>query len=300
MIFKLNKDGYFVITNGQPIEANNSLRNNCIFYINSIVKDMVIDKCDVLFVFADKYKKVYSALLEKTEEQTGNYTKYKIVEENDMSLPIGFYTGYIIIFNPKTNTHISSVTVHFRILEGIDGEFNFIETIDKNVFDTLMAEIHKISNTSSGGTVGGTSNYEELNNLPTINGIELIGAKNLDDLEIAAKNHEHDNYALKETLENYEKNLDDYVSKEDLRNFNYITSEALNGYATEEILGNYVTKEAFENSNHIIDEALNNYIEKDNIDSIITDKLNQETLSTNETLELYNNIKSKISSDVNT
>lgn len=236
MIFKLNKDGYFVITNGQPIEANNSLRNNCIFYINGIVKGMSIDKCDVIFVFTDKYKKVYSALLEKTEEQTGNYTKYKIVEENDMSLPIGFYTGYIVIFNPKTNTHISSVTVHFRILEGIDGDFNFIETIDKNVFDTLMAEIHKISNTSSGGTVGGTSNYEELNNLPSINEIELKGNLTFDDLGVADKKHTHNDYVKTE-----------YAQK--------------------------------------------NYVSKEECNSIITDFMEQETISTEELLSLYNSIK---------
>lgn len=63
-------------------------------------------------------------------------------------------------------------------------------TIDEN---------NVISATGGGGTGGGTTDYEELDNLPKINGVELIGDKSLKELGIEIPNM--DNYYTKTEID---------------------------------------------------------------------------------------------------
>jgi len=77
---------------------------------------------------------------------------------------------------------------------------------DKSVVanDIANVELKTINNKSivgtgnitiSGGGSGGTFDYDELNNKPSINNVELDGDLTLSDLGIAAADHEHNQYA---------------------------------------------------------------------------------------------------------
>ena len=147
MTFKLNKDNEFNITIGQGIKAYNSLRNECIFYISSIVKNTNVEDCDVLFVITDTTNNMYSALLQKTEETMEEYIKYEIDIKQDFSLKNSKYQAYIIIYNPQSNTHISSTTANVNIVESNESVFleNNIDVITKmsNEIQSMKLENEK-------------------------------------------------------------------------------------------------------------------------------------------------------------
>ena len=73
-------------------------------------------------------------------------------------------------------------------------------TIDEN---------NVISVTGGGGTGGGTTDYEELDNKPSINGVELSGNKTLKELGINLPNM--DNYYTKTEIDNIVESLEETI-----------------------------------------------------------------------------------------
>lgn len=142
MVAKLSNDNVLSIIQGSTINAYNSLKNNMEFYISEKVKTINPSECNVLFIFVDKNKLVYSTNLQKIESDKDDYFKYQISDGNDFCVPSGFYTGYILIYDPTEKTHISSTTVRFVAIDGTDADLNLAVTA--NAIDEVIMELNKM------------------------------------------------------------------------------------------------------------------------------------------------------------
>ncbi len=140
MIVKLTEDNILTITQGSAINAYNSLKNNIEFYIANKVKTLDPALCDVLFIFIDKNKMIYSTILSKVESDVENFYKYQILDGNDFCIPSGYYTGYILIYDPIEKTHTTSITTRFLAIEGDDKDLNL--AITANAIDEVMMNLN--------------------------------------------------------------------------------------------------------------------------------------------------------------
>lgn len=146
MVTKLTQTNVLSVIKNNTFNANNSLRSNFTLYTPEIVKENKVKECSVLFVFTDKNKQVYSTLLENVISDVNGYLKFLVQENNDFGILEGNYTGYILIFNPTTNTHISSTTIRFNTTESIEEELN-LALMGGNFIDNVFIEFNEIKNT---------------------------------------------------------------------------------------------------------------------------------------------------------
>ena len=89
-----------------------------------------------------KYKEIISTQLKPLKQDKDDYFKYEIATNNDFSLNEGVYTGYILIYNPETKTHISSSTIRIIATSNSDQDFSF--AINENVLDELLNDMNTI------------------------------------------------------------------------------------------------------------------------------------------------------------
>lgn len=88
----------------------------------------------------DHDREIISTQLQPVESDKDDYYKYEVPENNDFSLNKGAYVGYILIYNPKTKTHISSNTVKAMVLSGSDQELS--SAINENILDEFFDHIN--------------------------------------------------------------------------------------------------------------------------------------------------------------
>lgn len=139
MIAKLNIDNILQITKGQTINSNVSMRNSCSFYIPKKVKEMNVKECDVILFVVNRNKEIVSTALVETISDESDYLKYQINEKNDFAVTEGVYSGYLIVFNPETRTHISSTSIRFIAVDGSDADLTI--AMSANVIDETLLEI---------------------------------------------------------------------------------------------------------------------------------------------------------------
>ena len=163
-----------------------------------------------------------------TFDRNTHYYKIEILPEDTENL---YYCDYFCdiqvnysdtkkktIYTGKFTT-TSEVTFSENEVSSLNGEEVTIESINEEEITVISEGVTYVG----GGT--GTSNYEKLENLPSINGVELLGNKTTEELKIKTSDLINDSGFLTSVPT-------EYITETELNAKGYLTSVP-EGYATE-------------------------------------------------------------------
>ena len=142
-----------------------------------------------------------------TEEQINNWNNPRVITKtSELENDSGFITGYTET-DPSVPQHVKNITIeditkwNSNTGGGTTTEYELpiasaITLGGVKIGDNLSIDENGVLSATRSSSTGGTTNYTDLTNKPSINGVELSGNKTLDDLGIQPKG----NYALKSEI----------------------------------------------------------------------------------------------------
>lgn len=156
------------------------------------------------YVILDKENNTYTIPVKNVITKEGQIDMQLVITEssNEDEIPVFKSNKFYLYCNSSINAVEEApdgydlwIEQANTILNEVDKVLDIIKTDGNGT--KYLSDDGTYKYVQGGGTSeGGTSNYEELNNLPSVNGVELKGNKSLDDLGIQPKG----DYALKSDI----------------------------------------------------------------------------------------------------